>query len=310
MNALVNVGVKDQNELKVANFIIGGTEKAGTTSVFSYLSEHPSVSGSLAKETDFFRKDLASIAQPLKDYANHFRQNQHDAIVMEASPGYLGESNITAHQIGQLLPNAQLLFILREPSDRLYSSYNFHRNKLDLPENLSFDDYVSLCFDYEDGKSAASLGIDEWYLKTLRFGRYAQNLDQFHQHLNTDNVKVMFFEDLRNDVGSFMHELSDFLNIDDTFWADYEFERKNVTFSGRNKALHKLAMLVNGQAERFLRQRPQLKSKIVALYKSVNQDQEGYVAMSDSSKDRLNAYYQSSNQQLRDIYKLRLPDNW
>jgi hypothetical protein len=39
---------------RFADFVIGGTEKAGTTSVFDYLSAHPQVCASSKKETDFF----------------------------------------------------------------------------------------------------------------------------------------------------------------------------------------------------------------------------------------------------------------
>lgn len=47
--------------MTLANFIIAGTEKAGTTSVFTYLSTHPSVCGSAVKETDFSAMDIPEI---------------------------------------------------------------------------------------------------------------------------------------------------------------------------------------------------------------------------------------------------------
>lgn len=295
---------------QVANFIIGGTEKAGTTSVFAYLSAHPEVSGSLSKETDFFRQaDYQQLG--LEHYASHFRQEDSHPVVMEASPGYLGLGADVAPRIAQLLPESKLLFILRDPVDRLYSSYNFHRSKLDLPQTLDFPSYIDRCLSYQnEGTSPDALGLDTWYLQTMQFGCYAEHLQHFYTHFPAEQIKVMFFEDLGQDVSAFMQQVSEFLAIDSTFWQDYAFERKNVTFSGRNKALHKLAMYANNKAERFLRQRPELKSSIVSLYKRLNQDKEGYEGMSDATRDQLCAYYRPSNDQLSNKYGLTLPANW
>jgi hypothetical protein len=294
----------------VANFVIGGTEKAGTTSVFAYLSAHPEVSGSLSKETDFFRQtDCEQLG--LREYATHFRQDTDSPIIMEASPGYLGLGKEVAPRISQLLPGAKLLFILRDPVDRLYSSYNFHHNKLDLPQDLDFQTYVQRCLSFQhEEKTPEALGLDAWYLQTMQFGCYADHLEHFSAVYPKSQIKVMFFEDLGQDAGTFMQEVGEFLDIDNAFWQEYEFERKNVTFSGRNKALHKLAMYVNGKAERFLRQRPALKSRIVSLYKSVNQDQEGYDGMDEKTRELLCDYYRSSNERLSEKFGLSLPANW
>src|SRR5512142_1676251 len=44
-----------ERRTRLPDFIVGGTEKAGTTSVFDWLSLHPQVAASSRKETDFFR---------------------------------------------------------------------------------------------------------------------------------------------------------------------------------------------------------------------------------------------------------------
>jgi len=117
------------------NFLIAGTEKAGTTSVFVYLSQHPQVCASSRKETDFFRNEFSGDRQRDEAaYAGYFRKctaDQH--ILMEASPAYLGEADIVAPRIHALLPDAKLLFILREPIARLYSAYNFYVARLSIP---------------------------------------------------------------------------------------------------------------------------------------------------------------------------------
>lgn len=301
------------NPAKLANFIIGGTEKAGTTSVFVYLNQHPEVFGSAKKETDFFRKQFTGVkSDDTRTYSEFFNSAPTDCeLRMEASPGYLGEANIVAPRMQSLIPDTKLLFILRDPIDRLYSSYNFHVAKLNIPETMSFQEYVQLCIKYDSGQiTADEAGLDDWFLKVLAFGNYAEMLKIYYQNFPAEQIKVMFFESLKADTAKFMIELSEFLNIDLDFWNDYEFRKVNVTFYSRNRYLHKLAIWGNALSEPLLRKRPELKHKLVNAYKKLNQSREGYEPIPQSVRDDLIEYYQPSTYALEKILKKRVPESW
>ena len=298
---------------RLANFIIGGTEKAGTTSVFDNLGAHPQVCASSRKETDFFRHDCSG--DPVADarrYATFFERCAPGLpVVMEASPGYLGEAATVAPRLRALVPGVKLLFILRDPVQRFYSSYQFHRARLNLPQELGFEDYLQRCLDFDRGAlTAHEAGLDEWYLKVLRFGCYAECLELYRLQLPAANLKVMFFESLQQDERAFMIELSGFLGIDRAFWADYQFRRSNVTFSGRNHALHRLAMRVNALAEPLLRRYPGVKRSLLRAYKSVNEEREGYDPMSAAAREQLVDYYGPSARALQRQLGTALPDSW
>ena len=300
--------MKEKSKISLANFIIAGTEKAGTTSVFTYLSTHPSVCGSIVKETDFFRdlysgdreKDIAS-------YAKYFGDRAHQAkVVMEASPGYLGGGVEVAGRIHSMIPDVKLLFILRNPIDRIYSSFNFHIGKLNLSKDLSFEEYIDKCIAYDSGqKTAAELGIDEWYLKVISFGRYADYLKYYYQQFPKEQIKIMFFEDMNHDIGSFMRQLCQFLEISSDHFDDYDFRRINVTYESRFKWLHKVAVSFNAKSERFLRQKPKLKQFIVNLYKKLNQAKEGYDEIPAKSRSTLEQYYWPSIDALRTLIGIK-----
>src|SRR5580765_445608 len=83
---------------RFANFVIGGTEKAGTTSVFDYLSAHPQVCTSSRKETDFFRNGYTGNPEvDARRYGSFFeRCDSRTPVIAEASPGYLGEAATVA----------------------------------------------------------------------------------------------------------------------------------------------------------------------------------------------------------------------
>ncbi|MCE7914331.1 MAG: hypothetical protein DYH15_06495 [Nitrosomonas sp. PRO4] len=296
--------MKKKSEVSLANFIIAGTEKAGTTSVFTYLSTHPQVCGSIVKETDFFRNSYSGDREKdIANYAKYFQGRAHQAaVVMEASPGYLGSGADVAKRIHTLIPNVKLLFILRNPVDRIYSSFNFHVGKLNLSKDLSFEEYIDKCIAYDSGeKTHAELGIDEWYLKVISFGRYADYLKHYYQLFSKEQIKIMFFEDMNCDIECFMRELCQFLEISPAHFDDYDFRKINVTYESRFKWLHKVAVTINAKSERFLRQRPALKQLIVNSYKKLNQAKEGYDEIPDNSRERLEQYYSPSIDTLRGL---------
>ena len=298
---------------RIANFIIGGTEKAGTTSVFTYLSQHPEVNVSSAKETNFFRSDVRGLEENVRrQYAGFFSACDAEVpIVAEASTAYLGEAETVAPRMAALIPEVKLLFILREPVSRLYSSYNFHLSRLNIPTDMEFPEYVEQCIAFDKGELNGSRRVlDDWHLKVLSFGRYVDALGRYYSLFPKKNIKVMFFDQLKVDTAGFMAELSQFLGIDAGFWADYEFHRENVTFAPRNELVQKVALWFNTRGEAVLRRRPGLKRKLVAIYKSMNQQQAESSGIPEAAREQLAAYYRQPNAALSEMLGQNLPESW
>jgi hypothetical protein len=302
-----------KHALRLPDFVIGGTEKAGTTSVFDWLAAHPEVAASARKETDFFRVEYTG--DPAFDparYRAHFAHCSPAArIWMEASPGYLGEAAQVAPRMRHLIPGARLLFILRDPVERLHSSFHFHRGRLNLPGSMCFDDYVRCCLAYDRGEcDARRLGLGEWYLKVLRFGCYSEGLSIYGRELPEARMKVMFFESLRAEPRQFMEDLSVFLDIDPTFWRAFDFRPSNVTFSARHRSLHRLAVRANTLAEPVMRRYPVVKRTIVRAYKALNQEREGYDPMPAATRALLTDYYRPSIRALERWLGEPVPGSW
>lgn len=298
---------------RLPDFIIGGTEKAGTTSVFDWLAAHPEVAASARKETDFFRVEYTGDhVYDQARYGTHFAHCNPGATVwMEASPGYLGEAATVAPRMRRLVPTVRLLFILRDPVERLHSSFHFHRGRLNLPGSLRFEDYVRCCLAYDRGECRPDqLCLGEWYLKVLRFGCYAEFLATYRRELPAAPVKVMFFESLRRDPRGFMTELSAFLGVDPSFWRDFDFRPSNVTFSARHRSLHRLAVRANSLAEPVMRRYPVVKRTLVRAYKAINQDREGYDAMPAATRALLTDYYRPSIRALERWLDDPVPAAW
>ena len=286
------------------HFIIGGTEKAGTTSLFTYLSGHPDICGSNVKETNYFRDNW--IGHPATDKLNYLKyfgkRAGSEKILMEASTAYLGAAEKVAERIHKTFPDAMLLFILRNPVDRLYSSFNFHQGRLNIQESMNFKLYVDLCMQYEKGENGqAKALLGDLQLKNLRFGNYYDFLNIYRSILPKENIKIMFFEHFKNDEKKSVLEICDFLRLNSKFYDTYTFHPVNVTFSGKNKALHKIAIYLNKAMEPFLRQKPGLKQIIVRQYKKINMAKTGYSPLPESSKKILSDYYQPGIEKLKTI---------
>ena len=287
--------------MRIANFIIAGTEKAGTTSVFTYLSEHPEVCAASRKETDFFCDHWKTDPnRSLREYAGYFSHCPAEVpIVMEASPGYLGDAELVVPRIAQILKDVRILFILRDPVERIYSSYNFHIGRLDIDANVDFATYINRCKAYaRKEQTPEELGMDEWYLRVLEFGCYSRYLRLYLEAFPRHRIKVMFFEQLKTDTATFMTELSRFLEIDSDFWSTYRFRKSNVTFFAGNETLHRMAVMLNEKAEPLLRSNPAAKRFLVSMYKKINQRREGYDAMPIAVENELRQFYRPFNTEL------------
>jgi len=105
------------------NLIIIGAQKCGTTSLHNYLDAHPEISMSRRKETDFFVLQSGNWDRGLDWYVSQFDPRAKTR--GEASTSYtnLPASAGTADRIRSVVPGAKLIYLVREPLDRMVSHY-------------------------------------------------------------------------------------------------------------------------------------------------------------------------------------------
>ncbi|MDP8957105.1 MAG: sulfotransferase domain-containing protein [Actinomycetota bacterium] len=114
-------------ERMMPEFIIIGAQRAGTTSAYSYLLEHPNVLPALAKEIGYF--SLHYRTRSFEWYRAHFPLLRKgggrisSATTGEASPNYLYHP-LAAERVSSRLPEVKLIALLRDPVARAYSHYH------------------------------------------------------------------------------------------------------------------------------------------------------------------------------------------
>ncbi len=307
--------------MPLPNFIIAGTNKAGTSSIFQYLSEHSDVCASSVKETRFFVRHYAGVLEKdIVRYGAYFDRCKHSnaKIIMEASPGYLQNGAIVAKRIKTLVPHCKLLFVLRDPINRLYSFYNYRVSQHYSNPNkcITFEEYIDLCQSYESNslnlENYSSEVFKKGHLKALAAGHYIHFLQEYIKIIDKENIKILFYEDFVNDNKSFMQSICLFLGIDATFFNHYKWIRRNPTYFSKNIYLHRLALYINDVLEGYLSRYPSLRQAITKGYQRINGTQKIRQPMTLKAREYLQEYYRESKKELQDLLgkQVEIPWKW
>ncbi|MEQ9368153.1 MAG: hypothetical protein RIG63_03850 [Coleofasciculus chthonoplastes F3-SA18-01] len=100
--------------MTLPNFLVIGAAKAGTTTVYQYLKQHPQIYMSPRKEPHFFLKNGTKDypIPTLEDYKALFQGTSDEIAIGEASTSYLTHPQ-AAERIQYHIPNAKLIAINR-----------------------------------------------------------------------------------------------------------------------------------------------------------------------------------------------------
>jgi len=179
--------------MRLPDFVIGGAPRSGTTWLYYLLDRHPDIhmARPVTPEPKFFLVDSV-YDKGLAFYSDTwFADAGPTQIAGEKSTNYL-ESPSTADRIGRHLPDAKLVFILRNPVDRAYSNYLWSR--LNGIEHEDFATALSLEAERERGYS------ERWrFARPYSYfsrGLYADLLEPYMRRFPPQQLLVLKFEDI------------------------------------------------------------------------------------------------------------------
>jgi hypothetical protein len=201
---------------KLPNFIVIGSQKCGTTSLHYYLSLHPEISMSREKELNFFVEKL-NWHKGVEWYKNNFVKEAK--IYGEISPNYTYYPRFQGvpEKMHSLVPQAKLIYILRDPIQRIISEY-LHTYSLGR-ENRSLDEAV------KDLESSRYICRSQYYMQ----------LEQYLPFFPKSSFYIMMAEDLSNRTEETLQKLFKFLGVDDSFCDRRFSEIKHITTNRRRK---------------------------------------------------------------------------
>jgi hypothetical protein len=185
------------------NYLIIGAQKCGTTSLYHELSRHPQVAPAFRKEPHFF--DDAWHRGESWYRANFARARAH-RITGEASPHYLFSPEAPA-RVRQMVPEAKLIVMLRNPVDRAWSHYHHERRR--GYEALSFEAAIAA----EPQRLAQGGQYHRRHHAYVHRGEYAGQLQGWLAHFPREQMLVIRSEDYRADAPAVYSQVLAFLGL-------------------------------------------------------------------------------------------------
>lgn len=173
-----------------------GAMRSATSTLYSYIAEHPKVTPVDGKEIHFF-SDEKLYAQGLDWYFSKFFDLPNGEITGEASPSYFA-ATLVPRRIKNLLPDVKIIMCIRNPGERSIS--HFYWNKFINLENNSFESIFR-----DDNISEVNHYIGN--------SMYAKNFYWWLNYFDPSQIAVVFFDDIINSPQKVMDELFNFLNL-------------------------------------------------------------------------------------------------
>jgi hypothetical protein len=228
--------------MALPDFFIAGAPKAGTTAVHAALAQHPSLYMSAVKEPKFFLTDGPPPTRggpgDVQTYREHvWRRDDYEALFDPAPAGSLrGESTpfylynrAAQRRIHDLIPDARMIVILRDPVERAHSNWT-HLWSAGLDP---VGDFVLACAEEERRIEAG--WADFWHYTAL--GRYGEQLEQLYTLFPRENVFVFRYRALVEDPARALGRICGFLGVPQGILT--EVPRENVTAHPQRSLRHR-----------------------------------------------------------------------
>ncbi|WP_347375013.1 sulfotransferase [Aequorivita sp. Q41] len=232
------------------DFLIVGAQKAGTTSLFYYLSQHPQIVSPYKKEVHYFDGGLNPKVDTYKKGEKWYRSNfplkpkSKKIKTFEASPLYLFNP-LAPKRIKELLPNVKIIILLRDPVERAISQYH-HENKKEEWDNSP----IVKAMQMEEERMKTALESKDYKSKEfIKYsykarGKYAEQIERYFMLFPKSNILILESDQFFQKPQEVLKKILSFVEVDD----QYEFKNLTPKNTGKYKAEN-----VNDEVKNYLK---------------------------------------------------------
>lgn len=284
------------------DFIVCGAQRSGTTSLYEYMAQHPGICMSEPKEVHFFCWEKR-YRKGRKWYEKHFIHCEKNKQIGEATPYYMYPEKVPK-RINEIIPDAKLIFTLRNPVDRAYSHY-WHEVKNGW-EYLSFSEAIK-----KEKNRIKKSPVHKNRFSYLDRGKYVIQLKRFLKYFPKEQILVLRLRELKSSRKKTLDKVFRFLEVDSNFLPE-DLSKKNTGGEPRIKFLQQFA----GRKNPFIKPYPTywknngLKKKITKyigygiriLLNELNL-KNGYREMDKDLREKLENYFKEYNEELEILLK-------
>ena len=196
------------------DLIVIGVVRSGTTSLYHYLSQHPSVVKSAYDELGYFDSNYKLGLNWYKSFfpsifeKKKVMQKNKKFMTYDVTPFYIYHEK-APERIHQILPNSKLIIILRNPVDRSYSNYFLGNQKKNFEEIIADEKKIL--------NKINKNNVDEYYnfvhTSMLARGFYAEQLENWYKSFSKDQILIIKSEEFATDTNKIMNNIFDFLEL-------------------------------------------------------------------------------------------------
>lgn len=225
---------------KKVNLLIIGAQKAGTTSLYEYIKQHPDVYFSEIKEITYFVVD--KYYRKGIDYFHSFFSKYNNEKIIASSYVHMLPSVDAPDRVFAYNKNMKFIIMLRDPVSRAYSAYNYAKQNGWENDDISFIDSL----DYESIRKNNNQ-IDLLYFYN---GLYSSHIDNWMSRFPSAQFLIITDTELRNDSKQVLSRITSFLNIKEcNFLTDATF---NVTSRPRFSILNSIILTRNEKVRNII----------------------------------------------------------
>ena len=216
------------------DFYLIGFAKCGTSSLYEYLIQHPSISPAATKEIHFFDRHFGRGINwyknnfPFKFQRNLLTLNKKNFLTGEATPRYI-EHPFAPNRIKSFTPNAKFIILVRNPVDRAYSHWNMNvRGKV---EPLSFEDALNEEENRTKNEYKKMIDDPDYYSRSyyrysyLERGMYVKKIKNWMKIFPKENFIVIKSEDFFSNPSSSYNQILDFFELHSWELSEYKQHR-------------------------------------------------------------------------------------
>ena len=230
------------------DFVIIGAKRCGTTSLFSYLPEHPSIAKSHHDNMGFFNDNFHLGVNWYKSFFPTVSQKKKiekqygKFLAFDVTTRYM-ENRTTAENIKKIKPDIKIIVMLRNPIDRAYSQYNI--TVKEKTEKLDFEQAIieemnrlnmGISEEFRDGLLEFPKENRHYIKKSL----YALQLKSWFDIFPKENILVLSTEEFRENEENVYRKIFEFLDIPEIQIKDRDHMEKGEYSPMNEKTRQKL----------------------------------------------------------------------
>ena len=199
---------------RLPDFIIIGARKSATSTLPKQLSAQPGIFMSTPKEPNFFSDDAVYV-QGLDWYKGLFSEAPDNAICGESSTHYtkLPDYPRTIERLKAAIPNPKLIYVMRDPVDRLISHYihQWSEGVISCDINKAIDRYPEL----------------------IHYSCYGMQIRPFIEAFGRESIMPIFFHQLKATPQSQLEAVGRFIGVADPTSLRWDWDNSQDNISGQ-----------------------------------------------------------------------------